>query len=63
MTGETEEHMAETMAYDWLHDAEDDEHEELWIRMRPKKLPRKYLCIVVRGTVSALSGNYGLFSI
>ena len=28
--------------YDRLHDTEDDEHVVLWIRLKHKKLPRKY---------------------
>ena len=35
-------HVAETAVYDRLHDMEDDEHKVLWIRLKPKKLPRKH---------------------
>ena len=30
--------VAETVVYDRLHDIEDDEHEVLWIRLKPKKI-------------------------
>ena len=40
-------YVAETAVYDRLHDIEDDEHEVLWIRLKPKKLPRKYSCIII----------------
>ena len=33
--------------YDRLHNIEDDEHEVLWIRLKPKKLPRKCSCIII----------------
>ena len=39
-------YVTETAVYDQLHDIEDDEHEVLWIRLKPKKLPRKYSCII-----------------
>ena len=42
-------YVAETAVYDRLHDIEDDEHEVLWIRLKPKKLPRKYSCIIMAG--------------
>ena len=34
-------YVAENMVYDRLHDIEDDEHDVLWIRLKPKKIPRK----------------------
>ena len=40
-------YVAETIAYDRLHDIEDAEHEVIWIKMKPKKLPRKYSCIIL----------------
>ena len=40
-------HVTETAVYGQLHDIEDDEHEVLWIRLKPKKLPRKYSCIII----------------
>ena len=40
-------HVAETVVYDRLHDIEDDEHEVLWIRLKPKKLQIKYSCIII----------------
>ena len=40
-------YVAETMVYDRLHDIEDDEHKVLWIRLKPKKLQRKYSCIIL----------------
>ena len=40
-------YVAETAVYDRVHDIEDDEHEVLWIRLKPKKLPRKYSCIII----------------
>ena len=30
-----------------LHYIEDDEHEVLWIKLKPKKLQRKYSCIII----------------
>ena len=35
------------MVYTRLRYIEDDEHEVLWVRLRPLKLPRKYSCIVI----------------
>ena len=35
------------MVYNGLHDIEDDEHEVLWTRLKPKKLPSKYSCIII----------------
>ena len=40
-------YVAETLVYEPLHDIEDDEHEVLWIRLKPKKLPRKFSCIII----------------
>ena len=40
-------HVAETAVYGRLHDIEGDEHEVPWIRLKPKKLPRKYSCIII----------------
>ena len=40
-------HVTETAVYERLHDIEDDEHEVLWTRLKPKKLPRKYSCIII----------------
>ena len=40
-------YVAETLVYERLHDIEDDEHKVLWIRLKPKKLPRKYSCIII----------------
>ncbi len=35
------------LSYERLHDLEDDFHEALWLRTSPKKLPRKYSCVLV----------------
>ena len=40
-------YVAETLVYDRVHDIEDVEHEELWIKLKPNKLSRKYLCIII----------------
>ena len=40
-------YVAGTLVYERLHDIEDDEHEVLWIKLKPKKLPRKYSCIII----------------
>ena len=40
-------YVAETVVYDRLHDIEDDEHEVLWTRLKPKKLSIKYSCIII----------------
>ena len=40
-------YVAETLVYDRLHDIVDVEPEVLWIRLKPKKLPRKYSCIII----------------
>ena len=40
-------HVAETAVYGQLHDIEDDEHEVLWNRLKPNKLPKKYSCIII----------------
>ena len=40
-------HVTETAVYGQLLDIEDDEHEVLWIRLKPNKLPRKYSCIIM----------------
>ena len=37
---------AASMVYARLRHIEDDEHEVLWVRVRPQKLPRKYSCII-----------------
>ena len=39
-------YVAETLEYDRVHDIEDVEHEVLWIKLKPNKLSRKYLCII-----------------
>ena len=31
-------YVAETLVYDRVHDIEDVEHEELWIKLKPNKL-------------------------
>ena len=38
--------MAETVVYARWQDTEDDKHEVLWIRLKFKKLPRIYWCII-----------------
>ena len=38
---------AASMVYTRLRYIEDDEHEVLWVRLRPQKLPRKYSCIII----------------
>ena len=40
-------YVAETAVYDRLHNIEEDEHEVLRIRLKPKKLQRKYSCIII----------------
>ena len=40
-------YVTETAVYGQLHDIEDNEHDVLWIRLKPKKLPRKYSCIII----------------
>ena len=35
------------LSYTRLRYIEDDEHEVVWVRLRPQKLPRKYACIVI----------------
>ena len=38
---------AASMVYTRLRHIEDDEHDVLWVRVRPQKLPRKYSCIII----------------
>ena len=52
-------YVAETMVYDRVHDIEDDEHEVLWIRLKPKKLPRKYSCIIIACIYHPPGGDNG----
>ena len=40
-------YVATSMVYTRLRYIEDDEHEMLWVRPRPQKLPRKYSCIII----------------
>ena len=40
-------YVAATVAYDRLHDIEDDVHVVMWIRMRLHKLPRRFAIIVI----------------
>ena len=40
-------YVAATVAYDRLHDIEDDIHEVMWIRMRHHKLPGRFASIVI----------------
>ena len=40
-------YVAATVAYDRLHDIEDDIHEVMWIRMRLHKLPRRFESVVI----------------
>ena len=35
------------MVYDQLHNIEAEEHKVLWIRLKPKILPKKYSCIII----------------
>ena len=35
------------MVYSRIDDIEDSEHEVLWIKMRPRRLPRQYSCIML----------------
>ena len=40
-------YVAASMVYTRLRYIEDDEHEVLWVRLRPQKLLRKYSCIII----------------
>ena len=40
-------YVAASMVYTRLRYNEDDEHEVVWVRLRPQKLPRKYSCIII----------------
>ena len=40
-------YIRDTMVYTRINDIEDSEHEVLGIKMRPRRLPRQYSCIIL----------------